>query len=98
MKIVSWNCNCRFREKFKEIIKCAADIYVIQECEDPSRTLNEEYKKFAVNYIWIGENKNKGLGIFANSNTKLEKNNWPTYCLRHFCSVRLNDKFNLVAV
>lgn len=98
MKIVSWNCNCKFREKFKEVIKCDVDIYVVQECEDPSRTLSKEYKEFATNYIWIGENKNKGLGIFAKSDIKLEKNNWATYCLRHFCSVRINDKFDLVAV
>ena len=29
MKILSWNCNCKFREKFKEIIKYNADVYVI---------------------------------------------------------------------
>ena len=29
IKIVSWNCNGKFREKFKEIIEEDADIYVI---------------------------------------------------------------------
>ncbi|MBZ9607290.1 hypothetical protein G9F73_005550 [Clostridium estertheticum] len=35
-------------------------IYVIQECENPATTVDEEYKKFASNYLWVGY-KNKGL-------------------------------------
>ena len=27
MKILSWNCNGKFREKYKEILKYNADIY-----------------------------------------------------------------------
>ena len=38
MKFVSWNCAGAFREKFEEIIKEDADIYVIQECEDPAKS------------------------------------------------------------
>ena len=92
MKIISWNCNGKFRTKFKEIEKEDADIYVIQECENPKFTKENEYKKFASNYIWIGETNNKGLGIFAKENIKLEKNNWEAYCLRNFLSVRINNE------
>lgn len=98
MKIISWNCNCKFREKFKEIIKYNADIYVIQECENPEVCSNLEYKDFSKNHIWIGNNCNKGLGIFAKENIKLEKLDWPSYCLRHFLPVRINDKYNLLGV
>ena len=35
MKIVSWNSNGYFSKKFPAIIEEHADIYVIQECENP---------------------------------------------------------------
>lgn len=98
MKIISWNCNCKFREKFKEIKKINADIYIIQECENPELSSSLEYKEFASNYLWIGDNKNKGLGIFAKDNIKLDKLNWKSYCLRCFLPVRVNNLFNILGV
>lgn len=63
MRIVSWNCNGKFREKFEKVKELNADIYVIQECEDPQNYVGTSYGDFAKNDIWNGENKNKGLGI-----------------------------------
>lgn len=37
MKIVSWNCNGKFREKFSVLQKLDADIYVVQECGNRRR-------------------------------------------------------------
>ena len=98
MKIVSWNCNGKFREKFEQITRLDADIYVIQECENPETCDHQRYLDFANNHIWIGDNKNKGLGIFAKPQIHLSPNNWQSYCLRHFLSVRINDTFDLLAV
>lgn len=98
MKIVSWNCNGKFREKFQDILAVKADIYVIQECENPAESNSLEYKNFAQNYLWPGENKNKGLGVFARKGIQLTENNWPKYCLRNFLSIKVNDCFDLVAV
>lgn len=98
MKIVSWNCGGKFREKFQDIIAVDADIYVIQECENPAECKSITYREFAHNYLWIGENKNKGLGVFAKNDIQLRENNWQKYCLRNFLSVRVNDLFDLVAV
>ena len=75
MKIITWNCNWKFREKFKSIVEENADIYVIQECEDPSQANNEEYLEFAGdNYFWCGNYKDKGLGIFAKEEIKFTMN------------------------
>lgn len=35
MRIISWNANGKFCEKFSFILNEAADIYVIRECENP---------------------------------------------------------------
>ncbi len=97
MKIVSWNCCGKFREKFPLIRTQNADIYVIQECENP-QTHKKLLDEFYSDYVWYGEKDSKGLGIFASDNVKMEINDWPAYCLRHFISVKLNDEFDLVGV
>ena len=98
MKIVSWNCNGKFREKFQYIQYLDADIYIIQECENPQKYPNTNYSFFAQNHIWIGENENRGLGIFAKKDVKVTNNEWSSFCLRHFLSVRINDEFDILGV
>ena len=98
MRIVSWNCNGKFREKFEKVKELNADIYVIQECEDPQNYVGTAYGDFAKNDIWNGENKNKGLGIFAKEGILIENNRWESYCLRNFLSVKVNHDFDLLGV
>lgn len=98
MKIVTWNCFQNFRELHKEIIKEDADIYVIQECEDPEISKSEEYCEFASNYFWVGENRQKGLGIFARDDVKIELVDLDDKGLRYFIPVCVNDEFNLLCV
>lgn len=98
MKIISWNCHGKFREKHKLIEPLDADIYVIQECEDPQQTKDTDYARFAKNSIWYGNNKSKGLGVFAKKGILIEDNNWEAHYLRHFLSVKVNGDFDLLAV
>lgn len=98
LKIVSWNCNGKFREKFNEIIEEDADIYVIQECENPEESTDEEYNEFAgENYLWTGHLHYKGLGIFAKEDVKLEKIETDGE-FEHFILVKVNDSLNLLGV
>lgn len=97
MKIVSWNANCKFREKYTEIAKLGADIYVIQECENPETSKNPEYRHFVKNGFWIGDIPFKGLMVFSpDHNIKIELLNWGTQSYRFFLPVRVNDNFTLV--
>lgn len=99
MKIITWNCNGKFREKFHDILDEDADIYVIQECEDPSQSKVNEYKDFAGdNYFWTGGIHYKGLGIFAHENIKLERIQGLNEEFTNFIALRVNDSFNLLGV
>lgn len=102
MRIISWNCNGKFREKYTYIEKYHADIYVIQECEDPEQSGSPSYMRFAQNGFWIGDNKNRGLGIFGNPCISLKRNDWETDGLRYFLSVKVNEEkhrqFDLLGV
>ena len=97
MKIITWNCNGAFRKKFHLIDNLGADIIVIQECEDPSQS-GGEYQRWAHNHIWIGTNKNKGLGVFAKKHIDLKRLHWNDEGLQLFLPCRINESFNLVAV
>ena len=99
MKIISWNCNGKFREKFEAISEEDADIYVICECENPAESKSDEYKKFAgYNYAWVGDIHYKGLGIFAKENIKLEKRIGINDEFKNFIFLNVNDSFNLLGV
>lgn len=71
MKIITWNCNGAFRNKFEYLSNLEADICVVQECENPAQTNHKECKKWAENYLWIGDSKNKGADFFAKSHIKI---------------------------
>ena len=110
MKIFNWNCNGAFREDFKKIMDeksdtyVDADIFVIQECEDPKKEGEdyEEYRKFVEeqikNYFWIGNpDQSKGLGIFA-KDVNIEKIGEWAEDIQYFLAVRVEDSFNLLGV
>lgn len=98
MKIVTWNANGKFSGKFSEIQKLDTDIYVIQECENPEISKNEEYKEFTSNGYWIGDNQYYGLGIFAKSEIKIDLIDLDNNGLRYFIPVCVNDTFNLLGI
>ncbi len=102
MKIISWNCNGAFRKKFEIVSNLDADIYIIQECEDPARTNHDNYKDWSKNRLWIGDSKNKGLGIFAKSHVDLELLNWSNtfqdHSVKYFLPCLVNNDFQLLGV
>jgi exonuclease III len=97
MKILTWNCNGALRKKIDLLSEFSADILIIQECENPETSKDNNYKTWATNYIWTEKNQNKGLAIFAAKKVKLRKNDWDSEGLKYFISCRVNDSFNLIA-
>ena len=102
MKIITWNCNGALRKKFEYLSNLNADIYVVQECENPTEISDKEYKKWEENYLWIGDSKSRGLGIFAGKDIVLGKLNWSNsykdHTVKHFLPCSVNSEFELLAV
>jgi endonuclease/exonuclease/phosphatase family metal-dependent hydrolase len=102
LKIVTWNCSGAFRNKFESLLDYDADIYIIQECENPAEVGDKRYQDWAENYLWIGDTKNKGLAIFARADFELKKLDWSNqykdHFVKHFLPCSINQEFDLLAV
>lgn len=98
MIIVSWNCNGALRKKMQQLSTLEADIYVIQECEDPKQSPVQVYKDWGKNYLWIGKNKSRGIGIFAKPDISLELMTIDSGRLEYFLPCLVNKSFFLLAV
>lgn len=102
MKIVTWNCNGALRNKFEKLEELEADLFIIQECEDPKQTTSKKYIDWAKNSLWIGDNKNKGLGVFATPNIRIDNLDWSNiynnHDVKYFLPFSINNSLNIIAV
>lgn len=72
LRIATWNCNGALRKKWGRLAALKADVYVVQECEDPGQAKDGAYHAWSANHLWTGTNKNKGIGVFAASGLTLQ--------------------------
>lgn len=102
MKIVSWNCNGAFRKKFHLLEQFDADVLIIQECENPALSNSIDYIEWAHTYIWVGNTKSRGLGVFAKERLMLSEikfnQNFGNSCLKWFIPFNYNNQLDFVAV
>lgn len=102
MKIITWNCNGAFRKKFESLLDFDADLIIVQECENPAETKDKKYVDWAVNYLWVGDTKSKGIGVFAKQNIDLQRLNWSDiysgHKVKYFLPCSVNKQFELLAV
>lgn len=95
--IVSWNCNGGFRNKFRALFEKypGADIYVIEECEDPYFYEDEEFKRLFNNGFRIGI-RSKGLAVFARPDITLRRLKWPEVGDMSFAPVIIDEEWTLI--
>lgn len=65
LRIATWNCNMAFRKKAEAILKYRPQILIVPECEHPDRLHFSAGVPQPKDLAWVGENRNKGLGIFS---------------------------------
>ncbi|OFD57613.1 hypothetical protein BWGOE4_30390 [Bacillus mycoides] len=65
MKIVAWNAGMAFRKKIDKILPLKANILVISECEKPEKWEQSVVQNGTDNFLWEGDNPNKGIGIIT---------------------------------
>jgi exonuclease III len=61
MKLITWNCCRAFKKKYIHLLRYDPDLLIIPECEKS----DESDTKFYHQDIWVGNNSNKGLGVFS---------------------------------
>jgi len=97
MKIVTWNANGKFRDKVQLFDPKSTNILVVQECENTEKSI-ESYNAAGWKFLWLGENKNKGLGIFVPLNHTIEPLSWEMENCRYFLPVTINQKNIVIGV
>jgi len=97
MRIVTWNCNGGLRRKTAMLDELNADILIVQECEDPV-AYGADYRAWAGDYIWVGNLRSKGLGIFARSGLQLESLDWQAGEFQLFLPARIDGRIDVLGV
>lgn len=72
MKIITWNCQGAFRKKAEFILGFQPDILIVQECEHLDKLVFNSKIQQPNHFLWFGDNKNKGLGIFSYGEYKFQ--------------------------
>jgi exodeoxyribonuclease-3 len=70
MKIVAWNCNMALHKKLERLLSLQPDVAIISECASAELIAQKAISFNPSSSIWIGDNRNKGLGVFTFGNFK----------------------------
>lgn len=100
MRIVVWNCNMALHSKWHHMLSLQPDIAVIPECADLDRLAKKVPGLDSGRTVWIGENPNKGLGVFSFGEYRIRLS--PDYASDHRLVAPIHvsgpTAFNLLAV
>jgi exodeoxyribonuclease-3 len=101
MRIVAWNCNGGFHRKIGALMELRPDVAVISECAEPELLATRgDLPEMSSAPVWVGDDPNKGLGVFAFGDTELLLDDRFDPALRWIAPVAVRRGFclNLLAV
>ena len=61
-----------FRKKWEQLLRYKPDILVIQECEHPDKYKDIEKIPGVSDFLWVGDNPNKGVAVISFGNITLK--------------------------
>jgi exodeoxyribonuclease III len=65
MRLVAWNCRSGFHRKLAVLHALAPDVAIIPECSSLEILGRKAPDLAPTSALWIGNNPNKGLGVFS---------------------------------
>lgn len=84
-----------FRNKKERVLRHDPDILLIQECENPAT--KSDWSEFS-DWVWAGDNENKGLGVFARDGITLDLVNDGTRESRYVLPVAVEGAIDVLGV
>lgn len=101
MRLVAWNCNMALPRKAEALLRLKPDVAAISECAKPDiLAMHGSTDWIEADPVWIGDNPNKGLGVFTFNgySSSLSEPYFPT--LKYIAPVHINGpiNFNMLAV
>jgi len=101
MRLATWNCSMALHRKFDAMLGLQPDIAIICECAEPQRLQAwAGLDGIGAETVWVGDNCNKGLAVFAFNGYRVSLAQPFHARLRHLAPIRVSGpvEFNLLAV
>ena len=104
MRLVAWNCRSGFHRKIEALCQLAPDVAIIAECCSLRLLARRAPELTATSALWIGDNPNKGLGVFSFGSSRLVRDEAYDPSIRYALPVRVENSssqqgaFHLLAV
>jgi exodeoxyribonuclease-3 len=94
MRIVIWNCAMSLHTKWDHLISLHPDLAIIAECADPSIFWSKRKSEPECDVKWIGDNPNKGLGVFVFPGFSLERDESYDARFKYFLPINVSGQIN----
>ena len=95
MKLLTWNCQGAFRKKAQQLTPLQPTLAVIQECECPAKLRFPQGTPQPADFLWQGENLDKGVGIFAYGDLRFTLDARYDPAFRHCIPIRVQGEQEL---